>query len=241
MVHFLRSRNCKGFDQPLRARFQSFIDVDPVDVSVDVAAAGAHAIAARGAHIDSGAVRIGGRFQGALLKVNLYAGAGGDADGVRRRDSQGVFPAGQRNHAVRFARLAVQVNDVDLGAMDSPIGQRPAHGPVGNLSGVLGGACDPGFDARVLARFAGGFAALTHPIPVDGNNAEYGKDGTEAFSHGDQSGYSSRQTEVCQTQSGIRIHDIDSLRMPSATSFFHSASGSYAASSSLSTAIRSAI
>src|ERR1019366_2075648 len=138
MVHFLRSRNCKGFDQPLRARFQSFIDVDPVDVSVDVAAAGAHAIAARGAHIDSGAVRIGGGFQGALLKVNLHAGAGGDSDGVRRGDSQSVFPAGQRNDAVRFAGLAVQVNDADLDAVDSPVGQRPAHGPVCDLSAVFG-------------------------------------------------------------------------------------------------------
>src|ERR1019366_3634989 len=187
LAPFLKSMNCKGFDQPLRARFQSFIDVDPVDVSVDVAAAGAHAIAAPGAHIDSGAGRIGGGFQGALLKVNLDAGAGGDSDGIRRGDSQGVFPARQRNHAVRFAGLAVQVNDVDLGAVDRPIGQRPAHGPVCNLSGVFGGACDPGLDTRVLARSAGGFATLTHPIPIDGNNTVGGKDGTEAFSHGDQS------------------------------------------------------
>src|ERR1022692_4859952 len=108
------SRNCKGFDQPLRARLQSFVDIDLVDVAVDVAATGAHAIAALGTHIDSGAVGVGGGFQPARLKVNLHAGAGGDPDRVRRPDSQGVFPARQRNHAVRLARLAVQVNDVDL-------------------------------------------------------------------------------------------------------------------------------
>src|ERR1035441_2176329 len=136
MAHFLRSRNCKGFDKPLRARLQSFIDVDLVDVAVDVAAAGAHAVPALGTYIDSGAVGVGGGFQSARLKVNLDAGAGGDSDGVRRRDSQGVFPAGQRNHAVRFAGPAVQVNDVDLAAMDGPIGQRPAHGPVCNLSEI---------------------------------------------------------------------------------------------------------
>src|ERR1035441_2123320 len=226
MAHFLRSRNCKGFDQPLRAWLQSFINADPVDVSVGVAATRSHDRAPRGAHIDSGAVRISGGFQGALLKVNLDAGAGGDPNGVRRRDSQCVFPAGQRNHAVRFAGLAVQVNDVDLGAMDSPIGQRPAHGPVCNLSGVFGGACDPGLDARVLAGLAGPIATLTSPISIDGNDTVGGKDRAKALYKGDQRRYSTGQAEVSQTQSGIRIHDVDSLRMPSATSFFHSASGS---------------
>src|ERR1019366_925432 len=187
MAHFLWSRNGKGFDKPLRARLQSFIDVDPVDISVDVAAARGHDISARGAHIDTGAVRIGCRFQGARLKVNLYARAGNNADGVRRRDVQAIFPALQGNHAVRLAGLAVQVNDVDFGAMDGPIGQRPAHGPVCNLYGVFGSAGDPGFDARVLAGLAGPIATLTSPISIDGNNTVGGKDGTEAFSHGDQS------------------------------------------------------
>src|ERR1035437_8084256 len=181
MAHFLRSRNCKGFDQPLWARFQSFIDVDPVDISVDVAAARGHDISARGAHIDTGAVRIGGRFQGARLKVNLYARAGNYADGVRRRDVQAIFPALQGNHAVRLAGLAVQVNDVDLGAVDRPVGQRPAQCPVCNLYRVFGGACDPGLDARVLAGLAGPIATLTSPISTDGNNTVGGKDGTEAL------------------------------------------------------------
>src|ERR1019366_7496978 len=186
MAPLVRSRNCKGFDQPLRAGRQLFVEVDLVDPAVGVSAAGGQDVAACGAHVDSGAVRIGGGFQGALLKVNLDARAGNNADGVRRRDSQGVFPALQSDHAVRLAGLPVQVNDVDLGAMDGPVGQRPAHGPVCNLSGVFGGACDPGLDARVLARFAGGFATLTSPIPVDGNNTVGGKDGAEAFSRGDQ-------------------------------------------------------
>src|ERR1019366_5534567 len=155
--------------------------------AVGVSATGVQDVAAGGDHVNSSSVGVRRGLQPARLKVNLHAGAGGDTDGVRRRDSQGVFPAGQRNHAVRLAVPAVQVNDVDLGAMDGPIGQRPAHGPVCNLSGVFGGAYAPGLDTRVLARFAGGFATLTHPIPIDGNNTVGGKDGTEAFSHGDQS------------------------------------------------------
>src|ERR1035441_9816398 len=121
------NRNCKGLDQPLRAGRQSFIDVNPVDVSVGVAAARSNAIAALSTHVDSGAVGVGGGIQPARLKVNLDAGTSGDANGVRRGDSHGVFPAGQRNHAVGLAGLPVQVNHVDLGAMDGPIGQRPAR------------------------------------------------------------------------------------------------------------------
>src|ERR1035437_9502037 len=92
MAHFLWSRNCKGFDQPLRAGRQLFVEVDLVDSAVGVSAAGGQDVAAGGAHVNPSSVGVRRGLQPARLKVNLDAGAGGDSDGVRRGDSQGGPP-----------------------------------------------------------------------------------------------------------------------------------------------------
>src|ERR1019366_2611742 len=79
-----------------------------VDSAVGVAAARGQDVAAGGAHVNPSSVGIRRGLQPARPKLNLDAGAGGDADGVRRGDSPSVFPAGRVNPAVRFAGFPVR-------------------------------------------------------------------------------------------------------------------------------------